>query len=247
MTLVPPAALAAQLQIFDAKPDAGLTRVVITGESLATTPPTVRLGGQTLTLVPPVTSTRIEAILPLGIASGSYKLLVSTGNGATQQDSLAVAFAGALAGAGRWRVVDSQGNFFGYWADAGFSMVGDVQGYAAREIGGKWVGMNFTRNQISGGGGFYHTSADCTGPGLLPVDDYASGAFMSYNWTNAGTFAYSYPDTGTLQTIQSISTYNIDGTPDGCIGVGSLDMTAAPPGGSIDLGTLTPPFTIGMP
>ena len=72
---------------------------------------------------------------------------------------------------------------------------------------------------------------------------------MSPNWTNAGTLAYSYPDTGTLQTIQSISAYNTDGSFNACnpLGSSSFDTVVGPPGGSIDLGTLTPPFTFGMP
>jgi hypothetical protein len=70
----------AQLVIASAESDFGIGRIYIKGNNFGNEAPSVKLSGQELTLMS-FTTESIDAVLPAGIAPGSYVLFVSRGPG----------------------------------------------------------------------------------------------------------------------------------------------------------------------
>src|SRR6266508_3927116 len=77
------------LTILSAQPDSTLTFLHVEGRHFCDFP-AVMLGGSPLAVQATTTSTSFDALLPVGIASGSFRLEVSCGNGAVRNDSFVV-------------------------------------------------------------------------------------------------------------------------------------------------------------
>src|SRR5438105_11416515 len=80
---------ASQLTISSAKADNAMIVLHLEGQSFCSTP-LVKLNGTSLTLAGATPPSVIEAMLPAGIAAGSYLLTVSCGNGSPQNNSFDV-------------------------------------------------------------------------------------------------------------------------------------------------------------